>query len=548
MSAILTYKVALIVILAVAGSSTAGVAYYYQARTTDLTSQVSNLTSNANSLSEQISALRNQIENLTEQISRLQTTQIQLNQTYLQLQSLTAQLANANTLLLSLETQLSNDIAKAQSLESQFTTQLTSLQNQLAQSQAEVASLQEQIVRLQSQLANSTGLCSSGRTITIGELTDLSSALSTQGTRAKDGSLLAINDINSFISSGGCSLRFAVTVDDYALDNSMALTDLQSLTASGVQVVVGPLNSGAAQYILQYADSNHVVLISPSSTSPALALPNDYLFRTAPNDAAQGLADARMLIDRGASAVIIVQRHDTYGDGLANAIATRFQALGGKVIDTIQYDTSTTDFTAVVTTLYNDYQSANATYPNKVAIDAISFEESGLMLVQTNALHPSLLNGHLPWFGTDGEAQDTVLTGSTSSGPLVAKVRLPSTLYAPANNTKTLALDSRFAASYPGNICDSFCLGAYDDVWLAALATLQAGSYNGTKIQSMMLTVASNYYGVTGWTGLESSGDRLPQTYQIWKVINQGTPNVPTWVIAGIWDAFTDTINWSSPP
>ena len=112
-------------------------------------------------------------------------------------------------------------------------------------------------------------LCTSGQTITLGMLLDLSKTLSDQGTRAKDVSTLAINDINSLLSGGGCNLKFTAAIDDYQLDNNLALQDLKSLAASGVQVVVGPLNSGAAQYILSYAGSNHVVLISPSSTSPA---------------------------------------------------------------------------------------------------------------------------------------------------------------------------------------------------------------------------------------------------------------------------------------
>ncbi len=395
--------------------------------------------------------------------------------------------------------------------------------------------------------AISGGLCASGKTLTIGELLDLSSTLSSQGVRAKGSSLLAINDINSFLSSGGCNLKFAVAVTDYALDNQKGLTALQSFAASGVQVVVGPLNSGTAQFILSYANSNHIVLISPSSTSPALAISGDYLFRTAPNDAAQGLADARILKDRGANAVIIVQRHDTYGDGLANATAIRFKQLGGTVVDTIQYDTSATDFTTVLTRMAGDYTSANTgANTNKVAIDAISFEEFGTMIIQAHSQQPALLSTPLPWFGTDGEAQDAVIVNATTSGPYVAQVRLPSTLYAPANNTKTLDLYSRFATAYPGNICDSYCLGAYDDVWLAALATLNAGAYDGTRIQAIMLTTASNTFGVTGWLGLQSSGDRVPTSYQIWKVVLQA--GKPTWVLAGTWDNSSDSVTWVSVP
>jgi len=147
----------------------------------------------------------------------------------------------------------------------------------------------------------------------------------------------------------------------------------------------------------------------------------------------------------------------------------------------------------------------------------------------------------LPWFSTDGIALDPAIT-SGSSGLIAAQVELPSTNYASSNNTKTLALYTKFDTAYPGEGCDTYCTGAYDDVWLAALATLQAGSYDGAKIQAIMPTVASNYYGVTGWTGLLPSGDRAPAKYQIWEVVLQGSPPVPTWVLAGTWDSATDAI------
>jgi branched-chain amino acid transport system substrate-binding protein len=403
----------------------------------------------------------------------------------------------------------------------------------------------------------STGLCASGNTITIGELLDLSSDLASQGVRAKASSALAISDINKFLSSSGCNLKFANTVDDYALNNQNALTDLQSFAASGVQVVVGPLNSGAAQFILTYANNNHIVLISPSSTSVALAIPNDYLFRTAPNDRWQGQADARMMINRTATALIIVNRNDAYGNALANATSAYFKLdttyLGGSskgaVIDTITYDTSTTDFTTVLNKLQSDFNNNVATYgASHIAFDFISFEEFGTLILKAHSTtYPSFPWSTLPWFGTDGEAQDSVVVNATTSGPSLSQVRLPSTLYGYLNNTKTYNLYKAFAAANPSNICDAYCLGAYDDMWLAALATLQAGTYSGTAIQAIVSTVADNYFGVTGPNVLEASGDRVATTYQIWKVVTP-TGGKPTWVFAGAWDAATDIVTWTSPP
>ena len=389
-------------------------------------------------------------------------------------------------------------------------------------------------------------LCNSGRTITIGELLDLSQGLSDQGKKAKDSSTIAIQDIISALSTSNCNLKFAIQISDYALSTTTALSDLQAFSASGISVVVGPLNSGTAQYVLSYANSNHIVLISPSSTSPTLAIANDYLFRTAPNDAAQGAADGRMLWDRGAKAVIIIERHDAYGDGLANATATKFKSLGGTVIDTIPYDTSLTTFSSQVDQINTDYTSNNAT-KGPIAIDAVSFQEFGTILQNMNTAHPALVNTVMPWFGTDGEAQNSLIANSSSTvGALTAKVRLPSTLYASANNSKTVAFLNAFATAYPGVTCDTYCLGAYDDVWLGALATLQAGSTDGAKIQAAMQSVANNTYGLTGYMGLQSSGDRIPTSYEIWKVIPSGTGG--KWVLAGTWDNSSDSITWNSPP
>jgi len=560
MSWVLSLKAALIVLLTAASGSLVGIAYYYQVRASDLNIQVSNLNNNTSSLGVQIAALKAQIANLTSRISQLQAISSELNQTYLQVKFIEAQLAAAGAQLQSLETQLADEITKVQLLESSFSTQLDSLKAELARDRAEITQLQAQISQLQTQLQQATGLCQSGKTVVIGELLDLSSGLSTQGVRAKDSSYLAIDDINSFLSAAGCTLRFGVSVSDYALDGAKALSQLQAFAASGIQVVVGPLNSGSIIQILSYANSNQIVLISPSSTSVPLAIPNDYLFRTAPNDIWQGKADAAMLKAEGADKIIILQRHDSYGDRLATATATSF---GGTVdyagcmptdtVCVIQYDVSQPTFGPVIAALSSDFRTLNATSPNRVGIDAISFEEFSEIVGELNQ-NPSysyLLMGKLPsatseWTGTDGEAQDTVISGDPTSGPIVSSIRLPSTIYGFLNNTKTERLYTSFASAYLGNICDDFCTGAYDDVWLAALATLQAGSYNGTSIQAVMLRVADNYYGVTGWTELEPSGDRAASIYEIWKV---ATPSggIPTWVYAGYWDASSDTFVGFNP-
>ncbi len=380
-------------------------------------------------------------------------------------------------------------------------------------------------------------------TITIGDLTDLSGALSAIGTQQKTAVDLAITDINAYMVKAGMSnVKFAAQDDDTGLVPATALSDLQSMHASGIQAVVGPLTSGEASTILQYADQNHMVLISASSTAISLAIPNDYLFRLVPNDAAQSFAIARELVNENIKDIVLVDQNTVYGIGLANATAVRFQALGGNVQDNIQYVSTATDFTPTLTTAQSDYNAAVAKYgASSVAVVAIGYQEVGQMLVQAKSSFPTLLK--TTWFGSDGESQNTDFTNSTGGvGSIASQVRLISTIGESAAATdKTNAFVTEFTAAFH-SAPDSYAISAYDATWVAALSILAAGQNNGAAIQAVLPSVAYNYFGASGWTELQPSGDLAPVGYSIYEV--QASSSGDNWVLAGTYTAASDTIAW----
>jgi branched-chain amino acid transport system substrate-binding protein len=397
------------------------------------------------------------------------------------------------------------------------------------------------------------GLCN-GQTITIGALNDLSGDLSAQGKGDLAAEQLAIQEVNAWVKANGCNLTFALDNQDYALDPTKALNALQAMAGHGEKVVIGPLNSGAARAILSFANSNHIVLISPSSTSPALHvtdITNNYLFRSAPNDAAQGQAIAREVLTQGAKAVIVINRDDTYGGGLANATVSYLQKDGlssSSIAGPFKYDPNTVDFSAFIsqmTTAYNTLNTGAAA--GHVAIVAVSFQELGTLLKQASTQSTALYN-NVPWYGSDGEAQNSLLTNS-SVGQYSAHVVLPSTLFNVVNNSKTLDFFAKYkgtpqlAAITGGGVF--YTLEGYDDVWLAVMSILQSGQNDGTAIHAAYPNVANGFYGLTGWEGI-SGNDRIPGSYQIWKVVASGSTY--TWVLAGAWDYNTDKVTWTNPP
>jgi len=86
------------------------------------------------------------------------------------------------------------------------------------------------------------------------------------------------------------------------------------------------------------------------------------------------------------------------------------------------------------------------------------------------------------------------------------------------------------------------------DPWsqLAALSTLSAGVNDGAAIQSVVLTVADTYYGLTGPLTLNAAGDGVPSTYEIWDVVPVGAADA--WILAGNWYYATDSVTWINTP
>jgi len=402
----------------------------------------------------------------------------------------------------------------------------------------------------------STGPSLTG-TINIGVLTELTGGLSSEGIRVQHYSAQAITDINNWLANTQWAgkVQFATTVVDYGGVASTADTQLLSLASSGVQVVVGPLRSSAVEAIYKDAASHTVVIISPSSTSPALAGVSQYLYRTAPNDVFQGGALASELYSQGARGLIITYIDDTYGSGLNNYTAADFNSMGGSgvKVDEVPYSDTLSGvqaFNSIASTINTDYQALNSTYgAAHVAILAISFEEVGYLLKAAQASYPALLSIPQPWYGTDGEQGDTALTNSTY-GSVMLQVRMAASVFGFTNSSATAAICQKFASN-PNLSCDSYALGAYDDTWLAALSVLDCGANNGACISKVLPTIADSYYGVTGWTKLTTptnvGGDRQGGTYQIWCVVNK--PSVGDWVLCANANAnpatpTVYTVNW----
>ena len=143
--------------------------------------------------------------------------------------------------------------------------------------------------------------------------------------------------------------------DDTCTDAAVAQTAATKMvTADGVKGIIGGDCSGVTGAVLQnVARPNGMVMISPSATSPALTTAEDdgLFFRTAPSDAREGEVMADILKEHGVKSIALTYSNSDYGKGLAEAIKTNFEKVGGKVTIDAAHEDGKSDYSAEVAAL-----------------------------------------------------------------------------------------------------------------------------------------------------------------------------------------------------
>jgi len=352
---------------------------------------------------------------------------------------------------------------------------------------------------------------------------------------------IAEAEVNEYVKKLGLPITFKVLIEDTEGSAVKALEKLESLAARGVKVVTGLTWSSHVKACKGYADEHKILLLSDGSTAPALAIPDDWVFRIVCDDTIQGKAIARMLIDYGIKAIVLMQRADPWGDGLFGELEKWFTEWGGVIVERIRYDPAKTEFSGEIYTVAGKVREAIGKYgEGKVAFELLSFSDE-IVAIQTPAKdYPELLK--TPWFGSDGHALSTRLVQEAAE--LAAQCKHICTFMAPTESSRHKAFIDKFMAK-TGLYPDIYTILLYDCIWILAKAILEAGSYNAEVIRRILPDVAAAYFGATGWCKLNEAGDRAATNYDIWAVVKEA--GKIDWKKVGVYDLLTEKITWLVP-
>ena len=294
--------------------------------------------------------------------------------------------------------------------------------------------------------------------------------------------------------------------------------------AKGAKIVVGPASSANLRNLVGYATANDMILISYASTAPSLAIPDDNVFRTAPDDNNQGPVISTLVASEGIEVLVPVWRGDAWGDGLQEASARSFTESGGIIDEGIRYNPETPEFSASTSLLADQVQGYVDEYgADKVGVLIIAFAEV-TQFMQSASSHEIL--GSVMWFGSDGSTREQSLV-EDPIGLEFAETTNFTTVQFAAQDTPTKDRVTEHIMSEFGRTPNVYAYGSYDAVWLAGLAMEAASSTDTAAVKANIIPVAENHVGAVGSTKLNAAGDLNSTAYNIW-TIDDGQ-----WIIVG---------------
>jgi len=313
-----------------------------------------------------------------------------------------------------------------------------------------------------------------GEPLPIGALMPMTGDLQAYGETSLNGAELAALQINEQGGVLGRPLEVVIgdtqTRPQAGIDAAQRLVNIQ-----GVFGTVGALSSGVSIPVaLSVSGPNGVPQVSPASTSPVITTleDEDFMFRSVPSDAYQGVALATMVEEGGIDSVSILYVNNDYGEGLANAFASNYQ---GEVMESLAYEPGNASYRG---------ELSRAARGNPQALLLIGYPENGVTI-----LRQAIEEGFFRDFVfTDGlKAPELVealgaraVEGAFGSSPQALEDSEPAAMFQEAYRAE-------FGEVPPKPYIDT----AYDGVYLLALAAEAAGSTDPVAVRDHLREVAN---------------------------------------------------------
>ena len=369
----------------------------------------------------------------------------------------------------------------------------------------------------------------------VGAILPFSGSLSSIGKSVKIALENAENDVNKHFEEMNSSSHFRLLMADSKTSPEESLVAIKKLHENGAKIIVGPATSTAVSAVKEYADTNNIILISYSSTSPLLSIKGDNLFRLVPDDTYQGKIIAQRMINDGIKVIVPFWRSDIYGNELYNSTKSNFEKLGGKVEEGINYHPYTGKFATSLHRINFIMWNQDLEKLSGIVSDAVrkyGVHSVGVYIISYDEITPILIQAPLygmlekvRWYGSDSIAQNHHITKNIDSAMFAMNTNFTNPLYSISNETaESHALEKELEKKLHEEGSITYPAIAYDSYWISALSldknsTILSDKENFSKsFKELVVETAESFGGMSGRIKLNAAGDRIGGNYDFWIV------------------------------
>jgi branched-chain amino acid transport system substrate-binding protein len=329
--------------------------------------------------------------------------------------------------------------------------------------------------------ASSCGRGGSSGEILIGEYGSLTGGIATFGISTRDGSQMALDEINAAGGVLGKKIKLLVE-DDQSKPEEASTVVTKLINQSHVVAMLGHVASSHSLAAGPICQASKVPMISPSSTNPRVTQVGNFIFRVCFIDPFQGAVMAKFAADtlKAKKVAQLVDVRSDYSIGLQTFFRQKFKALGGEIVAEQSYSQGDSDFRAQLTQI----KAAN---PEAIYVPGY-YTEVGTIARQARELGITV-----PLLGGDGwdspklwEIGGEALHGCYFSNHYSTDDPSPQV--------------QKFINDYKGRykqVPDALAALAYDAAKILADAIRRAGSTDGEKVRDA-IAATKDFPGVTG--------------------------------------------------
>ncbi len=346
------------------------------------------------------------------------------------------------------------------------------------------------------------GAAAKEETVLVGIVAPLTGDQAYIGVGMMQGAQIAIEEANIKGPVFGNTKLKLMPLDDQHNPTQAVLAANKYVANPDVLGVVGHFNSSCTKPASVIYHEGRLVQISPASTNPDISRQGfDTFFRVCPTDDVQGPTAAVFAFSKlNVRKIAVIDDKTTYGKGLADEFAKKFQSLGGTVLSHDGITQGEKDFAPLLT-------KVKSQDPELIFFGGI-YPELSLLLKQSKKLG---LNA--PWMGGDGIFDNTLIklaTPAYSEGTYATMLGVD-----PRSLPSAKDFVTRYEARY-GEI-GSFSAYGYDAINVLIEAIRRAGKKDREAVLSEVRNT-KDFPGILGIVNFDAKGDAVGKGIGIFKV------------------------------